>query len=138
MPRITPRQLAVKYLQFNAVGAVGVIVQLALLSLFYHGFGWHYLLATVLAVELTVIHNFFWHEKWTWKERCRGSSRDSWSRLIRFNVTNGFISIAGNIVFMKILVELLGSPVVFANFLTILCCSLLNFAVSHRYVFSSE
>ncbi len=31
--------------------------------------GPHYLVATALAVEMAVLHNFFWHRRWTWADR---------------------------------------------------------------------
>ena len=55
--------------RFNAVGLAGVAVQLTMLKLLHSGMGLDYLLATALAVQTAVLHNFFWHRKWTWAER---------------------------------------------------------------------
>ena len=56
-----------RWLAFNAVGTMGVAVQLAvLLSLsLTEALGLNYLVATVLAVESAILHNFVWHEHWT-------------------------------------------------------------------------
>jgi len=58
-----------RFVRFNVVGAMGIAVQLAALTLLVSGLGVHYLPATALAIELSVLHNFFWHERWTWGDR---------------------------------------------------------------------
>jgi putative flippase GtrA len=54
------------WLKFNTVGLIGIGVQLFVLALLKSGLGMNYLLATTIAVEIAVIHNFIWHERWTW------------------------------------------------------------------------
>src|SRR5262249_8430739 len=72
------------YLKFNVVGIAGVGVQLLVLALLKSGFGVPYLTATVLAVETAVLHNFFWHERWTWIERTKVLPWGYSSRIVRF------------------------------------------------------
>jgi putative flippase GtrA len=89
---------------FNVVGALGLGVQAALLWLLMAVGGFNYLLATALAVEGAILHNFFWHERWTWSDRTR-PNRSGWmGRLARFNLTTGAVSIAGNLAAMAALV----------------------------------
>ena len=59
----------IRWVKFNAVGGVGILVQLGILTLLRSGLGVNYLLATAIAVEATVLHNFFWHERFTWADR---------------------------------------------------------------------
>jgi len=128
----------IRWLKFNTVGAVGIGVQLAFLALLVHGFRLHYLAATALAVEAAVLHNFFWHWKWTWADRQRAGSVSPGSALLRFHLTNGLVSIAGNILLMRILAGTWNLPPVFANLLSIALCSLVNFFLSDRFVFGSR
>jgi len=51
--------LLIRWLKFNAVGALGVGVQLGTLAALTNGVGLDYLAATALAVEAAVLHNFF-------------------------------------------------------------------------------
>jgi len=53
----------VRWLKFNAVGGVGINVQLAVLLVLNSGFHMSYLPATAFAVEMAVLHNFLWHER---------------------------------------------------------------------------
>lgn len=57
----------IQFVRFNAVGILGAAVQLAALRIGTRVIGIHYLAATVLAVEIALLHNFAWHEIWTWK-----------------------------------------------------------------------
>jgi putative flippase GtrA len=121
-------------IRFYAVGAAGMAVQLAALALYKSGFGVGYLAATALAVETAVLHNFIWHERWTWSDR-RLAARRWPERLLRFHLTNGLLSIAGNVVFMAALVGWLGIPYLAANVASIGLCSLLNYVAADRLVF---
>jgi len=124
----------VRWLKFNAVGAGGIAVQLAVLALLKSGLRVDYLPATALAVEAAVLHNYFWHERFTWSDRTAGSS---WTRFAKFNLTTGLFSILGNILVMKMLVGGAHLNYFIANILTIATCSILNFVVSDRIVFES-
>lgn len=84
-----------RFLKFNGVGAMGFLLQLGLLALLLHH-GTHYLAATAIAVELTLLHNFAWHERWTWRDR-PVHARGRILRLWRFHATNGLVSLAGNL-----------------------------------------
>lgn len=130
-----------RWLKFNLVGALGILVQLAVLHLLTRGLEANYLLATALAVEAAVLHNFFWHERFTWADRAAPSGwaeRASLNRLARFNLTTGAISVGGNLMGMSVLVEQAEMPFLAANLLSIALCSLANFVVSDRFVFGSR
>lgn len=131
--RVFPR-----WLKFNAVGALGIAVQLAVLLALKSGFHLSYLLATALAVEAAVVHNFVWHERYTWADRVLPSWRKSLPRLLRFNLSTGGISIAGNLALMKLLVGMGHMNYLIANGIAIALCSLANFLVSERWVFEND
>ena len=126
-----------RWLTFNLVGLIGVGVQLAALTLLRSA-GVHYLLATALAVEAAVLQNFAWHERWTWLDRTAADPSRTGSRLIRFNLTVGAVSIAENLFFMKLLVGCLGIHYLPANLISITICSVLNFFISDRLVFNKS
>jgi putative flippase GtrA len=54
---------------------------------------------------------------------------------VKFNSTNGLLSIAGNLVLMQALVGGLGMNYLVASVVTIGVCSVVNFVVSDRFVF---
>ena len=132
------RQAFRRWIRFNLVGAVGIALQLILLVALKGGLHLGYRSATAMAVELTVIHNFAWHERYTWPDRPRSSWRRSFARLIRFNLTNGGISLFGNLAVMEIAVRLGHISYMLANTIAICVCSLLNFFISDTYVFGGN
>src|SRR5258708_35693036 len=120
------------WLKFNAVGIVGVVVQLGALSLFARVLGLQYVVATMLAVEVAVLHNFAWHEAWTW----RGLPVDGrWRRLFRFHVANGFVSIASNALFTWLFKQYAGLPLLVSNMAAIAVTAILNFVLASTWVF---
>jgi len=125
-------------MKFNAVGGIGVVVQLAVLAIFRSWMKLDYLLATGLAVEIAVIHNFLWHERFTWVNRPARRPGQSLMRLVKFNASNGAVSVAGNLLLMRLLVGELKVNYVGANAVAIVLCSLVNFALGDRFVFEAE
>ena len=123
------------WLKFNAVGIIGIGIQLLTLTIFTSGLKLNYLWSTFLAVETTVLHNFVWHERWTWADRTRQMPGHWLRRLIRFHLTNGMISIGGNLFLMWILVSHIHLHYFVANLIAIGTCSVVNFFASDRVVF---
>ena len=134
----TGRQTVLRWLKFNAIGGLGIFVQFSVLLALEGLFHLNYLLATALAVEAAVVHNFLWHERYTWADRVQPSWRRSLPRLLRFNLTTGGVSIAGNLALMKLLVGLGHLNYLLANGVAIALCSLVNFLVSEGWVFTEK
>jgi len=174
--RAAASQILVRWCKFNLVGGIGIVVQFAALFLLKSILRFNYLAATAIAVEAAVVHNFVWHEQFTWVERTNpertpadrlptdatwaeaqvgfvrscgaaGSralskqksrlSKALW-RLLRFNLSNGAISILGNLVLMKVMVGQGHINYLVANAIAIMLCSLANFLVSETWVFQRE
>ena len=127
-----------RWLKFNGVGILGVIVQLGVLEAwtrFSHG---DFLLGTAVAVEVTLLHNFGWHCVYTWRDR---PAADRWTvlaRALRFHVSNGAVSLLGNLILMRYFVNVLDMPVLTANFVAIIICSTINFLLGDRFVFAES
>ena len=131
---MTVRRWFQRWVKFNAVGAVGIGVQLAVLALLRGLLHLNYLVATGLAVETAVLHNFVWHELWTWVDRT-GSRRGVLFRLLRFNLSTGLVSLITNLALMRLLVGQFHVQYLIANLLSIAAGSLANFFLSDWFVF---
>ncbi len=148
----------VRWCKFNLVGGIGIGVQFAALFLLKGLLHFNYLAATAIAVEAAVVHNFVWHEQFTWVDRIRvdrikvertkldrtrftGAEarwRRSLARLLRFNLTNGAVSILGNLALMRVMVGQGHMNYLLANAIAITLCSLANFLVSDIWVFEDR
>ena len=174
----------VRWCRFNFVGGIGIAVQFVALFLLKSFLHFNYLAATAIAVEAAVVHNFVWHEQFTWADRVQRSWRaapphssateqsiekrgfgwpgafsaaikllfslgasalgvlsncngPSLRRFLRFNLTNGAVSILGNLALMKVMVGQGHMNYLLANAIAIALCSLANFLVSEEWVFES-
>jgi putative flippase GtrA len=137
MTTLTWRVTRWRWFKFNLVGGIGIVVQLLILIVLKTGLGLNYLVATALAVEGAVVHNFLWHERFTWPDRrSRDMGEGRWPRFLKFNLTIGVLSIAGNLLLMKMLAGPGHMNYLLANGITIAACSVLNFLVSDTYVFA--
>jgi putative flippase GtrA len=123
-----------RWLRFNSVGAIGTLVQLATLALFDHLAPHHTLLVTAAALELTLLHNFLWHRRFTWPTT---AERQPWmTPLLRFHISNGLVSLTGNLLVMRLLVTQLHLPLLVSNVIAIALCSLANFWLSNVWAFA--
>jgi putative flippase GtrA len=134
---MAPTRLLARWTTFNLVGFAGMAVQLAVVAFLVRVMGWHYLLATGLAVEAAVLHNFAWHHQWTWRDRPPSSQRDLALRLARFHILNGAVSLTGNIGLTALCTGLLHIDPIISNMIAIAVCSCVNFTASEVMVFRS-
>ncbi len=126
----------IHWIKFNVVGALGFALQSGALFVLTHTtMHFTYLAATALAVELAVLHNFVWHQRWTWRDRPAATMLESLRRLAKFNITNGLVSLLGNLAFMAILVGRLSLPIAGANLISVAACSIFNFVLADRVAF---
>lgn len=124
----------IRWGKFNLVGAIGMAVQLALLAVLNRIAPGHYLMATIAAIEITLLHNFAWHMRYTWRDGRSGAA--VLPQLARFHLSNGLVSLIGNVALMRALVGHAHLPVLAANSIAIVCCSVVNFALSDVWVFA--
>lgn len=126
----------IRWGKFNLVGGMGMLVQLGALAAINSAVPGHTMFSTAVAVELTLLHNFAWHLHYTWRDR-----RDRaliWGQMARFHLSNGLISMCGNLALMRLLVQQFHLPVLAANFIAILCCSAANFCVGNSWAFAGR
>jgi putative flippase GtrA len=123
-----------RWLVFNGVGAIGAAVQLAVLGVLVHAFHVHVLVATAIAVEAAIVHNFLWHQRWTWRDRPINSV-GLLLRFAGFHVLNGGVSLVGNLAVMHVLTGRFGIDPLTANAGAVIACSVVNFCSSELLVF---
>lgn len=123
-----------RWLKFNGIGMAGAAVQVWFLHILLRA-GANYLSATALAVEAALLHNFAWHQRHTWADRPCDDLACVLTRLLRFHLSNGLVSMVGNVLLMRWLSGTLGIAPVQANLGAILVCSVVNFWLGDRLVF---
>lgn len=122
-----------RWAKFNLVGMAGMGLQLGVLALLNRTMPGHYLYASAAAIEITLLHNFTAHWNYTWRDRRSEVSKAQ--ALLRFHFSNGLVSMLGNLALMQLLVHQAHLPLLVANIVAILSCSLVNFCAGNHWVF---
>lgn len=124
--------------KFSLVGLMGAVLQLFLLGLLTKFFHMSAVAATAVAVEIVLLHNFLWHERFTWRDRQLGSIRQRLIRLGRFHVGNGLVSLLGNTALTYYCVQRLKAPILLSAIAAIIFCSLTNFYLADRWIYVGD
>jgi putative flippase GtrA len=80
------------------------------------------------------LHNFMWHLHYTWRDRRDGATR--LRQFARFHLSNGLVSMLGNLTLMRLLVHKARLPLLVSNVIAILCCSVANFCLGNNWAFA--
>ena len=122
----------VRWIRFNAVGVIGFVFQMAVLSALIR---WTWLTpsaAVAAAVVITVSHNFLWHEYVTWGHQPVDGRLRRW---LTFQLSTGVISVVTNVGLTAVVARATGLPVLAANAIAVATASVATFLVSDRLVF---
>ncbi|MEO8481167.1 MAG: GtrA family protein [Acidobacteriota bacterium] len=122
-----------RWIRFAMVGALGVVLQLAVVEGLTGHWQVDYRWATVVGVLSAVAHNFAWHRRWTWRDR--PDSRGTVVTFLAFAGGNGLVSLAGNLLVMRALVGSLHTPILAANIVAIATCAAANYLLADKAIF---
>jgi putative flippase GtrA len=130
--------MAKRAAKFQVVGLLGLGVQLAALWLFKGRLHLQTAVATALAVELAILHNFAWHERWTWKsDTGKRSAREVWKMLMKFHMGAGGVSLVTSTVLTPLLSDGLKIHYLAANIIAVGAAAVVNFLINHHWVFAA-
>ena len=122
-----------RVIAFVIVATLGFGVQAAAISVLTSTAEMPVAFATAIGVLLAVLHNFAWHDRWTWADRTTGAP--AIARLAKFTASVGFVSLAGTVAFTTVYVVAFCLPLVLGNLLAVWSTALLNYLVLDRLVF---
>jgi dolichol-phosphate mannosyltransferase len=117
--------------RFAAVGAFGTVLNLGIMSVML-GLGTHYLVAAVVATELTILSNFLMQERLVFRDMREG--RPLWQR---FAANFGFNNIEAlvRMPVLVLLVDLLLIPGLVAQATTLAVAFLVRFAFTSQVIY---
>lgn len=122
---------------FTLVGCGGFVLQMATLSFLTRICGWHYVPATLLGIELAILHNFLGDMQWTWRDRPAPDAREAGARFLRYQLARSLV-LAANLGLTALFVSTSGVPPEAANASAVVMLSLVNFFVGDRFVFTND
>ena len=115
--------------RFAAVGALGTLLNLAVMWSLVHGAGVHYVSAAVIATEVAIVHNFLMQERFVFRDLRSGRHRMPW-RFVQSLLYNNVDTVV-RIPVLVLLVERLSLPSTLAQAVTLV------FAFVARFCFVS-
>jgi putative flippase GtrA len=119
--------------RFGAVGGLGFVVNLAVYTLFVHGVGLEYRVASVVAWIVAVANNFFWNRHWTFDAR-EGVAHHQAMRFLLVSVVTEIISL----LLLTVLVESGGLSKVPAQAIAVAAATPLSFLGNKLWSFSAR
>lgn len=123
--------------KFSVVGLLGAVVQVLTFDLLIKACHLPAPAAAAMAVEVAVLQNFWWHERFTWRERNRTGSQRA-GRLWRFHLSNGLVPLGANALLTGFLMQTINVPPVSAAVSAIALCAPVNFLFADRWVFPAR
>ena len=124
-----------RMIRFGIVGVSGVVVNQGLLMLLHGSFGLPLLLASVVAIETSIITNFILNSRWTWKVDLGRSVRSWVQKAAQYHAATIVSAFAGNVLVLMTLVHVFGVDYRVANLVGIAAGSGLNYLAGEFWVF---
>jgi putative flippase GtrA len=126
------RQPGARQARYLTVATLGAAVQAAVV-VGASAAGCTPVAATLLGIEAATLHNFAWHDQWTWNDRPR---RGRWTmRLARYNLLMAGSSLVVGAAVTWAVVAGLGWGVLPANAVAVCVAAGANYLTSDRLVF---
>ena len=120
--------------KFALVGMTGVVVNLALLWLLHGQLGLNDLIAVPIAVEASILSNFLFNDRFTFKDRQRGHAAQ---RLLQFNVVS-LLALLVNLTAYTVLAKGFGMHYLLAEFFAIVVAFGANYAGNLHWTYGVE
>jgi len=135
--RIYIRQnlLQVRLFKFSVVGLSGVAVNMGLLYVLTHYLGLYYMVSGVIAIEVSILTNFFLNDLWTWKDRQKKSYR---KRILQYHISVGITAVLANWLLLVLLTEVMGLHYLVANLIGISVGMLFNYTLNDLWTFRGQ
>jgi len=109
------------------VGGSGVLVNMGLLFLLTRYLSVRLEIASAIAIEVSILSNFFLNNLWTFKKR--DTQVPFWSRLLRYHLVTGLAGIVNYLVLL-LLVKSFGLHDMISNLIGIGIGTLINYSLN--------
>ena len=117
-----------RFIKFNLVGLTGVLVNEGLLVLLVSG-GVYYIYASAVAIEVSIISNFFLNDLWTFRDRRHGHAA---TRMLKFNGLM-LVGLAVNLAILYLGTDFMSINYAVSNLVGIAVAFLVRYWLSVKY-----
>lgn len=123
--------------KFGIVGLSGIVVNLGLLFLLVESAFLNKDLASLIAIEFSILNNFIWNDTWTFRSNEDKKFSSRWHRLLAFNI----VSIGGAVInygVFLILSKWFGVYYLLSQLIGILVAFVWNFFINRRVTWTRK
>lgn len=120
-----------RFIRFVLVGFSGMAVDMGMLYMLYDLLGVGLTRSAILAAELAIINNFFWNDRWTFKDL--SNKQHGWRKAVKRFAKFNIICLMGlilKVLLLNILFNGLHINAYLANFLAIIVVTIWNFWIN--------
>jgi dolichol-phosphate mannosyltransferase len=125
-----------RLLKFGAVGLTGIGVNMGSLYLLTEFGKVPYFIGSLVAIELSILSNFWMNHVWTWRDRSEVGT--FWTKLWRYHVGAGITALLGNYLILIGLTELFGINYLISNFIGIAVGTFSNYVINDVWTFKKR
>jgi dolichol-phosphate mannosyltransferase len=119
--------------KFSLVGISGIIVNQGFLTFFVSVLGWDVSIAGIIAIEISILSNFFLNNYWTWKDQKKSTF---FSRFVKYHAVT-IVSGGVNYLILIILTSM-GLHYFISNLFGIAIGTVINFIFNHFWTFKAS
>jgi dolichol-phosphate mannosyltransferase len=120
-----------RVVKFGLVGLSGIAVNMGFLYYLTEYVGLYYLMASIIAIEISILNNFLWNDLWTFRSRENQKLSSRWHRLIAFNMVSAG-GVAINLGLLYLFTSVFGVYYLISNLIGILVAFLWNFIINRN------
>ena len=128
---------SIRFIRFGLVGMSGVLVNMGMLWFLKAICGFPLLVASAIAIALSILNNFIWNDLWTWKDRRRPGCKPAFIRFVKFCLVSSLATYVVNFAILWSLTHFLFMNYLVANMIGIAAGSLVNFFLNHFWTFNT-
>ncbi len=121
--------------KFSVVGLSGVLVNQGLLILLHRHASFSLWLASLTAIEVSILTNFLLNDLWTWHDK---HERKLIGRIVLYHVTVGITAYGVNFPLLLIATKMCKIPYFWANIVGIGVASGANFIINHFWTYKNK
>ena len=122
--------LSSPFIRFSIIGALGTLVNLLSLYVMRYFLGLEHELASIIAIEISLLNNFILNDIWTFRKRRRGSIISS---LLNYHLAN-LLGIMTQFSISMSLYRFFGMESILSQFIGIIVGFIVNYSLSRRIV----
>jgi dolichol-phosphate mannosyltransferase len=132
---IKSRILNIRFLKFAVVGISGLVVNMTMLYILTEYFHILYIISSIMAIEISIISNFFLNDLWTWRDRTK---KTFLQRFTQYHVSVGLTAILANWFILLILTEFFNIYYLISNLIGIAVGTFANFILNDLWTFQKR